>query len=58
MPVLLFRLRVIERITYKGLTERIFSQFGLERGIIVDTLTDFKCKMRENYPVKCYKLFF
>jgi hypothetical protein len=50
--------RVIERITYKGLTERIFSQFGLERGIIVDTLTDFKCKMRENYPVKCYKLFF
>jgi len=47
-----------EIITYKGLIESIFSHFGLKRGIIVDALTDFKCKMRINNPVKCYKLLF
>jgi len=32
-------LRIVERITYKALPERIFSQFGLGRRIIVALIT-------------------
>ena len=51
-------MRIDERINYNDLTESYFSQFSFEKGIIVNTLTDFKRKMRILNPVKYYKLFF
>ena len=45
-------------MSYNKIGELFWSQFFFKRRSIVDTMTDFKGKMRTKETARCYKLFF